>query len=65
MHIKIYPEKCIAVGRCVSAAPDLFEQNDDDGMVALLRADVPAGREQAALSAARLCPTLAIVVEED
>lgn len=63
MRIRIYPEKCIGVGQCVVAAPDFFQQNDDDGIAYLLRDDIPAERREAVLSAARLCPTLAIVIE--
>ncbi|MDX3898950.1 MAG: ferredoxin [Sphingobium sp.] len=64
MHIEIFPEKCIGVGQCVLAAPDLFQQNDDDGIVYLLRDDASDDRKEAAIAAARLCPTLAIVVHD-
>lgn len=64
MRIEIFPDKCIGVGQCVVAAPDLFQQNDDDGIVYLVRDDVPAERREAAIAAARLCPTLAIVVHD-
>lgn len=65
MRIEIFPEKCIGVGQCVVAAPDLFEQNEDDGIVYLVRDGAPADRRDAAIAAARLCPTLAIVVHDD
>lgn len=65
MRIEIFPEKCIGVGQCVVAAPDLFEQNEDDGIVYLVRDDAPESRLEAAIAAARLCPTLAIVVHQD
>ncbi|MES1975624.1 MAG: ferredoxin [Pseudomonadota bacterium] len=65
MRIEIFPEKCIGVGQCVIAAPDLFEQNEDDGIVYLLRDNAPEERRDAAIAAARLCPTLAIVVHDD
>lgn len=64
MRIEIFPDKCIGVGQCVVAAPDLFQQNDDDGIVYLVRDDAPADRRDAAITAARLCPTLAIVVHD-
>ena len=64
MRIEIFPEKCIGVGQCVVAAPDLFEQNEDDGIVYLVREDAPASRRDAAIAAARLCPTTAIVVHD-
>ncbi len=65
MRIEIFTEKCIGVGQCVIAAPDLFEQNEDDGIVYLIRPDAPETRRDAAIAAARLCPTLAIVVHDD
>lgn len=64
MRIEIFPDKCIGVGQCVVAAPDLFQQNDDDGIVYMVRDDAPADRRDAAIAAARLCPTLAIVVHD-
>lgn len=64
MRIEIFPDKCIGVGQCVIAAPDLFQQNEDDGIVYLVRDDAPADRRDAAIAAARLCPTLAIVVHD-
>ncbi len=65
MRIEIFPEKCIGVGQCVVAAPDLFEQNEDDGIVYLVREDASEDRRDAAIAAARLCPTLAIVVHDN
>lgn len=65
LRIEIFPDKCIGVGQCVVAAPDLFQQNEDDGIVYLVRDDAPADKRAEAIAAARLCPTLAIVVHDD
>ena len=63
-RIKIYPEKCIGAGHCVGCAPEIFSQNDDDGVVILLAENPPAGSLEGAKSAARLCPTSAIEIIE-
>jgi ferredoxin len=65
MRIEIFPDRCIGVGQCVVAAPDFFEQSEEDGIAYLLREDIATDRREAVLNAARLCPTLAIVVRED
>jgi ferredoxin len=62
--IKIFPEKCIGAGHCVGCAPDIFSQNDDDGVVILLAENPPTGSYEAAKAAARLCPTSAIEIIE-
>ena len=64
LRITIHPDKCIGAGQCVGAAPDVFSQNDDDGVVILLNASPSAERIEAVRSAARLCPTSAIEVAE-
>ncbi len=60
--ITIYPDKCVGAGHCVVCAPDIFSQNEDDGVVILLDPNPPADRLEAARAAARRCPTSAIVV---
>ncbi|WP_235432056.1 ferredoxin [Nocardiopsis sp. RV163] len=54
---------CAGAGQCVRAAPDLFDQ-DDDGLVVLLRADVPERDRERALTAADWCPSGAVSVHE-
>lgn len=65
MKILIDFDKCIAAGHCVTAADDIFAQNEDDGIVYLLCEDIPAERREAARNAARRCPTGAIEIRED
>ncbi|PDP88605.1 ferredoxin [Glycomyces fuscus] len=54
---------CAGAGQCVRAAPDLFDQGDD-GLVVLLRADVPEQARERALTAADWCPSGAVGVRE-
>lgn len=64
MNVTVYEDKCVACGQCVAAAPDIFDQRDEDGIVVLLNATPSAGQEQDVREAAAVCPALAIVVEE-
>ena len=65
IRIAIHPDKCIAAGHCVSAASDVFDQNEDDGIVVLLNANPSADQLEAVKTAARLCPTSAIEIIEE
>jgi ferredoxin len=64
MHITIDETKCCAAGQCVLAAPDIFDQREDDGIVVLLNADPPEDQYDAARQAAAVCPAVAIEVRE-
>ncbi len=59
MKIEAAPEVCIGAGNCVLAAPDLFDQ-DDDGVVVVLQAEVPPDQEDEALEAVERCPARAL-----
>jgi ferredoxin len=61
MHIKVDVEKCIGAGQCVNAAPTVFAQNEDDGMVVLLDEAPSAEKAASVRSAIRLCPARAIL----
>lgn len=64
MRIRVEKDKCCGAGHCVLQAPSVFDQ-DDDGVVVLLR-DNPTGDEAGqALEAAEMCPTWAIRVVTD
>jgi len=63
MEIKVDVDRCIAGGQCVLSAPDLFDQNDDDGTVILLGQPNP-DQEEDARQAARVCPAAAIDLKD-
>ena len=47
MRIKVDATKCIGAGLCVVAAPEVFSQNEDDGLVIVLQEDrAPSGEEE-------------------
>jgi ferredoxin len=64
MHIVIDEEKCCGAGQCVLAAPDVFDQRDEDGVVILLDADPGPEQHAAVREAAALCPAAVIAVRE-
>ena len=62
MRIEITEDRCVAAGQCVAAAPDLFDQRDEDGVVVLLAQEPPASMAEDARRGAAVCPALAIRV---
>lgn len=65
MRISVDRTKCIGAGQCVMAAPEVFDQHDDDGTVRILDEQPPAAHQAGAREAAILCPTGALTVQED
>lgn len=64
MKILIDEAKCVAAGQCVSAAPDVFDQRDEDGIAMLLMEDPPEELYDDVRQAAAICPALAIQLLE-
>jgi ferredoxin len=64
MKVIIDQEKCVAAGQCVAAAADVFDQRDEDGIVILLNEAPSAERIGDVEHAARVCPALAIRIEQ-
>lgn len=65
MKIAVDRSKCIAAGQCVLKSPNVFDQDEEDGIV-ILRAEHPAETDQAATRlAAKVCPAGAIRILED
>ncbi|MFC5833477.1 ferredoxin [Nonomuraea insulae] len=62
MHISIDFDKCCGAGQCVLAAPDVFDQRDEDGVVVLLDAEPPKDQHDKVHEAAAVCPAAAIQV---
>ncbi|MFI6741021.1 ferredoxin [Nonomuraea sp. NPDC050451] len=65
MKIIVDEAKCCGAGQCVLIAPDVFDQNEDDGIVILLEAEPAADQHAAVREAAAVCPAAAIQVDED
>ena len=58
-------ETCIGAGVCVLTAPDVFDQNDDDGRVKVLVEEVPADQARLVREAVDLCPSAALSIADD
>ena len=64
MKVTVDKDKCIASGQCVLTAPDVFDQQEEDGIVVLLNPNPSAGLAADVKQAAAVCPALAITVED-
>jgi ferredoxin len=64
MKVIVDQDKRVASGQCVLAAADVFDQRDEDGIVALLNENPLAERVEDVRQAAGVCPALAITIEE-
>ena len=64
MRVAVDQDKCVAAGQCVAAAPDVFDQRDEDGVVVLLNDSPDAADEDGVRRAAGVCPALAIQIQD-
>ncbi|WDZ83551.1 ferredoxin [Micromonospora cathayae] len=63
MRITVDQDRCCGSGQCALAAPDVFDQRDEDGVVVLLNPSPAAERLADVTDAAAVCPASAITVE--
>jgi ferredoxin len=63
MDVKIDQNSCVASGQCVLAAPEVFDQRDEDGAAVLLQ-NPSTDQYDATREAALLCPARAILLSE-
>jgi ferredoxin len=64
MKIRIDKGACVGNARCAAISEELFPL-DDDGYIAVVEVDVPAGMEKLAQRGARACPERVITIIED
>ncbi|MEU6192267.1 ferredoxin [Streptomyces sp. NPDC047061] len=64
MHVVLDEPKCVASGQCVMAAPDVFDQRDEDGIAILLDANPGEELHAGVREAAAICPAAAILLAE-
>ena len=62
IHVRVDESRCVAAGQCVLAAPDVFDQRDEDGIVSVLQPAPDPADDDAVREAAALCPAGAITV---
>jgi len=64
MKVTVDVPKCVASGQCVLAAPEVFDQRDDDGSVILLDDSPTPEHHGSVREAALVCPAAAIYLTE-
>ena len=65
MRVHADRDSCISSGQCVMNAPDVFDQDADEGLVSLKTDSPPPGLASDVRRAAAMCPALAITLTED
>jgi len=64
MRVRIDRAKCVGGGNCVLSAPNVFAQDDADGLVMLLVETPPQSESEGVRQAEALCPGRVISIEE-
>ncbi|KIZ14597.1 ferredoxin [Streptomyces natalensis] len=64
MKLSVDRERCCGAGMCALTAPEVFDQDDEDGRVLLRDPQPPHRHHAAAREAAAICPAAAITVIE-
>ncbi|MFI7540444.1 ferredoxin [Actinoplanes sp. NPDC049599] len=64
MRVELDEPRCVAAGQCAMAAPEVFDQRDDDGVAVVLDAEPAAELHDSVREAAAVCPAAAIHLVE-
>lgn len=64
MKVTVDQPKCVSAGNCVANAPEVFDQDEDDGTVILLDENPPATLAGAVRDAVAACPASVISVDD-
>ena len=64
MRIAVDVDRCRGAGLCALTAPEVFDQDDEDGTVVVLVQEPPPELHHAVEAAAELCPNSVIRLEE-
>lgn len=62
LKVTIDPHRCIAMGKCTTAAPGIYVIDEETGVAEV--ADMEAATVQQLFAGARACPTQAIMIEQ-
>lgn len=63
MRIVVDVERCRGAGLCTLTAPEVFDQDEEEGTVLVLDDEPPPALHQAVVAAVGLCPNSVIRVE--
>ncbi|WP_345597727.1 ferredoxin [Streptomyces marokkonensis] len=55
-------DRCVGAGQCVLAAPAVFDQDEEDGLVRVLAERPSAAQSDAVREAVRACPSGALTL---
>lgn len=64
MKITVDRSRCVGAGQCVRVAPDVFDQDEKEGLVVLVETTPPEDIARYVRKAALLCPAQAIRIED-
>lgn len=64
LKVSIDREKCVGSGQCVLTTPEVFDQDEDDGIVVLRMSEPPEDLNDCVRNAERLCPSRAIIIHD-
>ena len=64
LRVAVDRDACCGSGNCVRTAPEVFDQDEADGLVVLRQAEPPEALHGAVREAAYNCPAAAITVTE-
>ncbi|NMH98173.1 ferredoxin [Pseudonocardia acidicola] len=65
MRIVADTGRCVGAGQCVLTAPDIFDQDEDEGTVVLRTAQVSGDALERVRQAVHICPSQALSLCED
>lgn len=63
-RLRVERERCIGAGMCALTAPEVFDQDPEDGHVLLLHTEPPTAQRAAVRMAVGVCPSGAITLHE-
>jgi ferredoxin len=64
MRVSAERDRCIASGQCNLIAPEVFDQDDADGLVIVTDENPDPRHEDVVYEAARVCPAQLIEIAE-
>jgi ferredoxin len=60
MRVEVDSDRCIGSGQCVVLAPEVFDQDEDDGTVVVLVEEIAPDHDGDVREAAASCPARVI-----
>ena len=64
LQVVVASHKCTAAGQCLLAAPNVFDQSDENGTIVVLDDSPPESERASVLDAIQRCPASVISLAE-